>query len=37
VKKKAPIDKFRQTKQGQLGANSSVGGISDIRIDAGKT
>ena len=36
-KKKAQIDKFRHTKQGQLGPNSSVGGISDLKIDGGKT
>ena len=36
-KKKQNIDKFRHTKQGQLGANSSVGGISDLKIDGGKT
>lgn len=36
-KKKQQIDKFRHTKQGHLGANSSVGGISDLKIDGGKT
>ena len=36
-KKKAHIDKFRHTKQGYLGGNSSVGGISDLKIDGGKT
>ena len=36
-KKKAHIDKFRHTKQGALGPNSSVGGISDLKIDGGKT
>ena len=36
-KKKAQIEKFRHTKQGPLGANSSAGGISDLKIDAGKT
>ena len=35
-KKKQHIDKFRHTKQGQLGPNSSVGGISDLKIDGGK-
>lgn len=36
-KKKQHIDKFRHTKQGHLGPNSSVGGISDLKIDGGKT
>lgn len=36
-KKKAYNEKFRQTKQGHLGANSSVGGISDLKIEGGKT
>ena len=36
-KKKAQIEKFRHTKQGPLGANSSVGGISDLKIDGGRT
>ena len=35
-KKHNNIDKFRHTKQGQLGANSSVGGISDLKVDGGK-
>ena len=32
-KKKAKFDNFRHTKQGALGPNSSVGGISDLKID----
>ena len=36
-KPKQHIDKFRHTKQGPLGPNSSVGGISDLKIDGGKT
>ena len=36
-KKGSHIDKFRHTKQGPLGGNSSVGGISDIKIEGGKT
>jgi len=36
TKKKAQ-NQFRHTKQGYLGANSSVGGISDLKIDGGKT
>ena len=32
-KKKAKFDNFRHTKQGPLGPNSSVGGISDLKID----
>ena len=35
-KKKQNIDKFRHTKQGHLGPNSSVGGISDLKVEAGK-
>jgi len=34
---KKKVDKFRHTKQGHLGVNSSVGGISDLKIDGGKT
>lgn len=36
-KKKAHQNQFRHTKQGYLGANSSVGGISDLKIEGGKT
>lgn len=36
TKKKAQ-NQFRHTKQGYLGANSSVGGISDLKIEGGKT
>ena len=36
-KKKAQIEKFRHTKQGTLGANTTVGAISDLKIDGGKT
>ena len=36
-KKKTKFDNFRHTKQGPLGPNSSVGGISDLKIDQGKT
>jgi len=34
-KKGNQIDKLRQTKQGHLGGNSSVGGISDLKIEGG--
>ncbi len=36
LKKKANIEKFRHTKQGALGG-SSVGGISDMKVEGGKT
>jgi len=36
-KKKQQFDKFRKTNQGQLGANSSAGAMSDLKIDGGKT
>lgn len=32
-KKKTKFDNFRHTKQGPLGPNSSVGGISDLKVD----
>ena len=35
--KKKAQQQFRHTKQGQLGPNSSVGGISDLKIEGGKT
>ena len=35
-KKKHHIDKLRHTKQSHLGANNSVGGMSDLKIDGAK-
>lgn len=36
-KKKQQFDKFRKTNQGQLGANNSVGGMNELKIDGGKS